>query len=202
MQYKIFKPRPELLLHPNIPKPLHEVNPRNIKGKEWWDTERKKVYASTNQHCAACGVSRHEAKLHKWLEAHEIYDIDYKHGRATLKEIVPLCHYCYSYINSGYLNVRYGEGKISREHYQAILVHGQTLTRDLKKPKSPSTFAPWRPWRLIFEDKEYEPKFESSLVISWVFFFTYSPPGPSIAIGQSPLLGLTQVYNKSALVVH
>jgi len=155
------KLRPELLLHPNIPKPLHEVNPRNIKGKEWWDAERKKAYASTNQHCAACGVSKYVAKLHKWLEAHEIYDIDYKKGTVELKEIVPLCHYCHSYIHSGYLNVRYSKNEISREHYQGILSHGQALTRDLKRPEIPSAFAPWSSWRLIFEGNEYESKFKS-----------------------------------------
>ena len=174
MQYKIYKPRPELLLHPNIPKPLHSVNPRSIMGKEAWDKKRKEVYASTGHHCAACGVSRYEAKLHKWLEAHEIYDIDYVKGRVTLIEIVPLCHYCHSYIHSGYLDVRYSKGEISREHYQAIYVHGGRLTNGMQRKNIPLLGIPWGEWRLVFEGKEYPPIYDS--YEAWYIHFYGEPP--------------------------
>ena len=155
------KPRPELLLHPNIPKPLHGLSPRTIMGQEWWDKIRKEVYASTGFHCAACGVHQSAAQYKKWLEAHEFYDFDYEKGTATLKEIVPLCHFCHSYIHSGYLNVRYSKGEITRDIYQSILVHGRKLTKDLKRPQIPGVVAAWSDWRLIFEGKEYKPLFDS-----------------------------------------
>ena len=45
--------KPEILIHPHIPKPLHGISPRSIMGKDWWDRERQRVYKSTNFHCAA-----------------------------------------------------------------------------------------------------------------------------------------------------
>ena len=130
-------------------------------GQEWWDKIRKEVYASTGFHCAACGVHQSAAQYKKWLEAHEFYDFDYEKGTATLKEIVPLCHFCHSYIHSGYLNVRYSKGEITRDIYQSILVHGRKLTKDLKRPQIPGVVAAWSDWRLIFEGKEYKPLFDS-----------------------------------------
>lgn len=36
--------RPELLLHNNIPKPMHGVAPRVVLGQKWWDRERRECY--------------------------------------------------------------------------------------------------------------------------------------------------------------
>ena len=39
---EVFKLRPELLIHPNIPKPLHGVAPRKIMGQKQWDNRKEK----------------------------------------------------------------------------------------------------------------------------------------------------------------
>jgi hypothetical protein len=93
--------RPDILCHPNIPKPLHGRNPRTIMGKKWWDDTRFQAQREWGFRCAACGVHKTKAKIHKWLEGHEFFDMDFKTGRCEVKEIVPLCHYCHNFIHSG-----------------------------------------------------------------------------------------------------
>ena len=77
-------PNPKYLTHPNIPKPLHGMNPRSILGKEWWDIKRREAYATHNYCCWACGIPKSKAKYHNWLEGHETYQINYKIGEAKL----------------------------------------------------------------------------------------------------------------------
>jgi hypothetical protein len=174
--------KPEILSHPNIPKPLHGIAPRTIKGQKWWDVTRKKVYESTDFHCIACGVSKKNARRHQWLEAHEYWDVDYEKGITTVSQIVPLCHFCHNFSHSGRLSMIVDKEKPKKEVID-ILEHGFSVLADNKLEcfpitlelaeslgaetfgvtayKHPDTNVPWHGWKLIFEGKEYKSKFKN-----------------------------------------
>lgn len=131
------KTDPSILLHPNIPKPLHGLNPRSIMGQEWWDVERRKAYQSTDFHCLACGVEKSRALIHHWLEAHEYYKFDYSRGIIEIQKIVPLCHACHNYIHNGKLLRDLAKMKISQEVFWIIVGHGTSILRKNKLPNNP-----------------------------------------------------------------
>jgi hypothetical protein len=117
------KLKPELLSQPTLPRQLHGVNPRTIKGKDWWDKVRHEAYKSTNYHCVACGIQKSQAKKHQWLEAHENLTVDYETGLCEVKTIEPLCHYCHNFIHCGRLSMIEGNEKSTQEVID-ILEHG------------------------------------------------------------------------------
>jgi hypothetical protein len=185
------KMKPEILCHPNIPKPLHGVAPREIKGQTWWDKARQEAYIRYNYHCAACGINKKEAKKHQWLEAHEFWDIDYNTGVCEIKSIEPLCHYCHNFIHSGRLSMIMGKDKSKKEVID-ILEHGFNVlsknnlkafsfTVDFAKSIGARTFdvqcynttinenLKWNDFRLIFEGKEYRSKFKN--MSEWKSFY-------------------------------
>jgi hypothetical protein len=159
--------RPEILLHPNVPKPLHGLNPRSLLGQEWWDRERRKAYAANNYCCWACGVHKSEAKYHQWLEAHECYQYNYTTGTATMIEVVALCHSCHNFIHRGKLSMDLQAGRITEEKYDDILEHGeQVLKRVCTIINNPYIIddggcAEWSQWKLILEGKEYYSRFKN-----------------------------------------
>lgn len=161
--------RPEILLHPNIPKPLHGLAPRTILGDDWWDEVRQKAYAENNYCCWACGVSKTKAKYYHWLEAHECYKIDYKAGTMEMIEIVALCHSCHNFIHSGRLLILYEKGEISKKKYSDIHTHGSKILNKRKVNRNPyieneeGSIADWKNWRLILNGEEYKGKFENML---------------------------------------
>ena len=173
---------PVILQHPNIPKPLHGVNPRTIFGEEWWNKTRKDAYASNNYHCFACGVHKSQAKKYKWLEAHEFWDINEHTGICEVKEIVPLCHYCHKFIHSGKLQMDLLKGKKSIDECIEILEHGFKILSDNKLKAFPGTllFAnkisantygvkyykikddlAWEDYVMLYNGKYYGSKFKS-----------------------------------------
>ena len=186
--------KPEVLTHPNVPKPLHGINPRTIFGNRWWNLKRKIVYASTDYHCCACGVHKSNAKKHQWLEAHEYFDIDYMTGVCEVKDIVPLCHYCHNFIHSGRLSMIMGKDKTVEEVID-ILEHGFKIlsvhnlkcfyfTYNLATSLNANTYCvecyeinknihlDWLDYVLIFEGKKYRSKFDSKE--EWIEFYKYN----------------------------
>lgn len=186
------KLKPEILCQPNIPKPLHGINPRTIRGVDWWNITRQKVYVSTDYHCVACGVAKVDAKVHQWLEAHELWNIDYTTGICEVISIEPLCHYCHNFIHSGRLQMIMDKEK-SEEEVKDILEHGLNILYQNKLKCFPSTlkFAKelgckthgvkaykikvnpkikWEDWKMVFEGKEYKSKFNS--IDEWNEFFS------------------------------
>jgi len=118
------KLEPEILCHHRIPESLHYINPRTIEGRQWWDKTRLEVYASTDYHCLACGVHKKKAKIKKWLEAHEFWNINYETGECTITKIVPLCHCCHNFIHTGRLEALLQKQTISRTYVKTVLEHG------------------------------------------------------------------------------
>jgi hypothetical protein len=155
---------PSILLCPNVPKPLHGLVPREILGTRWWDDTRHAAYASTDYHCIACGVPKADALVHKWLEGHELYAINYKRGRMTYRETIPLCHLCHNFIHSGRLHMLLQAGTITAAQYHRVLEHGERVLKaaGLAQPL-PYTgpCAEWGDWRLVVSGMEYAPKFKT-----------------------------------------
>lgn len=171
----VWKPRPEILLCPNIPQPMHGMAPRVVLGQKWWNATRKAAYASTDYRCLACGVYKFDAECKQWLEGHEVCDVDYQQGRMTYTETVPLCHYCHNYIHDGRLNAMVEKRQVTKAKYVAIIQHGDGVLADAglkrathKEREQAVTnlylegkIAAWEDWRLVVDDTEYPPKFKS-----------------------------------------
>lgn len=131
--------RLELLAYPQIPKPLHAVNPRSIKGDAWWDTVRFQAYRKHNQHCHACGTHRSRALLKPYLDAHEVYDIDYRTGRVELLEVVALCRACHDFIHAGGRYNAYRNGEHALADLMMVLRRGFKLLQEAGLSPFPGT---------------------------------------------------------------
>jgi hypothetical protein len=170
---KLWERQPEILLLPNIPKPLHGVNPRTVLGTKWWNQERTTAYASTNYHCEACGISKKDIQGRKVLEGHEVYHTDYEQGRLSYIRTTPLCPMCHKFIHDGRLTMLLESKQISMQHFAAVMKHGQrvlSLAR-LSRPTIQERdrvvetmyyegrLARWADWKLVVNNVEFGPKF-------------------------------------------
>lgn len=165
----------EILLHPNIPKPLHGLAPRTIMGKKWWDAIRRESYAEHDYKCAICGKPapydleklRFDNEEGVKLEAHEIYDINYLTRRATYVKTLALCNLCHNYIHSGRLNALFDKGVFDEEYCWTVMTHGDSVLIDasispfLREVDQRDYKDEWMEWRLVFEGNEYEPIYKS-----------------------------------------
>lgn len=169
--------RPKLLLHRPLPRPLHGMAPRLVFGKEWWDEKRTKAAQKNRFCCWACGVHKEKAEEHTWLEGHEVYDIDFKKGRAVFIEVVSLCHYCHCFIHLGRLQNEVQRGFSPYSKVLAVEGHGlDTLAKHKVIPKQKArlnkeqalrnfardiSMVPWARWRLVIDNVEYVPELKS-----------------------------------------
>jgi hypothetical protein len=179
--------QPKILLHPNIPKPLHGIAPREIYGRGWWDKQRQAAYKKNNYCCWACGIDKNNALYYQWLEAHEIYDVDYSIGEAKFIGVSALCHVCHNFIHSGRLVSLYRRQEVDLEKITTILRYGFGVLKDSKLKMNPfalkvakevdeSLFkeyfkygfheygvclAKWDDWYMLIDGKKYKGKFKS-----------------------------------------
>lgn len=174
---------PQILSQPNIPKPLHGVNPRSIMGQTAWNNVRMQVYDSFGGYCRSCGIHKSGAKFFPRLEAHEDYKIDYKYGIMKIHRIVPLCHQCHMFIHSGRLTALLYKKEIQSHYVKSIINHGFGLAKEygfkvfyvtellgdsigIKCPveswRPPRDIhIPWSEWRMEWNGTQYPPQHES-----------------------------------------
>jgi hypothetical protein len=162
-------PRPEILLHPLVPPPLHGMAPRIILGKEWWDIQRHQAISKNSYKCWACNIPKSKAKKHKWLEGHESYNIDWRKGICVLQEVVSLCHFCHNYIHRGRLDAMAVYGRVDPSFVEEVICHGDRLTAHLTKPTLVPQMAAWEDWVLIIDGVPYPSRFKSE--IEWASYY-------------------------------
>ena len=128
LDFDLSKPKcdPKILLDSGPPRALYKVNPRLIFGTAWWDEVRSWAYKKYNNACAACG------KRNVRLEAHELYKVDKKKGRVALKDIVPVCCDCHSFIHQDLHRGLIKQGKLKSSDVTRILAHGRTILKKYK----------------------------------------------------------------------
>jgi hypothetical protein len=167
----LFK-RPEILLHPNIPRPLHGLAPRTLMPQKEWTELRRATYARNNYHCFACGVYREYDKemlrfsdeSGETLDCHEFYKIDYEKKTMELVELVALCKSCHAYVHSGRMQSMYDKGQLDEEDCWLIQSHGERvlwnggLSFEQKSIDNNDYKEEWNEWRLIMNGKEYYSK--------------------------------------------
>jgi hypothetical protein len=162
-------PRPELLLHPLVPPPLHGLAPRKILGDRWWDDQRHQAMSRNMYRCWACNIPKTKAKKHKWLEGHESYEIDWKNGTCKLIEVVSLCHYCHNYIHKGRLEALLVYGRVEPEFVEDVIRHGDNLTAHLQQPRPVTQMAEWNDWVLLIDGKPYPSRFSDET--EWATYY-------------------------------
>ena len=81
-----------LIAMPNIPRPLHGVNPRTLLGASTWNHMRKFCYAKADNTCQICG-NKPENLRHR--HGHEVYEINYATGTAVFKQVFCVCSLCH-----------------------------------------------------------------------------------------------------------
>lgn len=99
-----------------IPRTTQRINLANILRKVDWNTIRKIVYARENHRCKICGKGKVS------LNAHEVWEYDYKGEFQRLKDIVALCRNCHMYHHLGYMiiNLSFRERKNIRSHWRRV----------------------------------------------------------------------------------
>lgn len=160
--------RPELLNHPNIPKPLHSLAPRTFMKAKEWDIIRREAYARNNYCCFACGV-HHPYNLDKKrfvdkkLHAHESYNIDYEKKSMELVEIVALCPLCHDSIHSGRMNSLFDKGVLDEEDCWLIVSQRErVLKHEVDKAVVPCYCDDcWGKWKIVIDGKEYFSKWKN-----------------------------------------
>ena len=107
-----------------------------------------------------CGVKKEDQKGYpKYLDAHELYSINYRTGEVRLGYIVSLCHsMCHRGVHFGRLTSEFDKGNISEEEFLSVISHANTLCKENNLPMKNwdvdvndnlSCNIPWNNWRLI-----------------------------------------------------
>jgi len=155
---------PAILTHPNIPKPLHGVNPRTIMGEEAW-RELSSRLRNGVMFCQACGTSKF---ISGTFDCHEVYRIWYKPGIAKFVKFVCICKDCHNFIHDGRLSAMVdktedGKRDTAELEYFRIIDRGEAILKkhNLKKKPYDEDCAEWSKWRMIYEGKEYKPIYKN-----------------------------------------